>query len=499
MKSSASVRSEPLPVSILGVAFDSVTMTETVSRMESMIGSRQPHYVATANVDFVVQARRDLELRRILFDADLVLCDGTPLVWASRWLGNPLPERCAGADVVPELIRVSARKGYRLFLLGASPEAAERAVARLQDQYPGLQIAGHYSPPFKPLLEMDHAEIHRRVKAANPDVLLVAFGCPKQEKWIAMNYESLGVPVCIGVGATIDFLGGCMKRAPVWMQRSGTEWLFRLAQEPRRLFKRYAFDLAFFGTGILRQLWTLRQRGQKNAAHHCTAASRTNGWQHIQLPPRFDFKAVERSRTLLNAIDVNHRHCVLEMESVRWIDSTGLAILTQLQKRLRRQGRCLILLAPQRAILQTFRSMGLSELFVVAKDLEHARRIRAAQAQEQSAAVQGSSPIVWQGEITVRNAEEVLRETQARSWTLPEVRVDLSRVRYIDSTGAGVMVRLSAWMQKSGQRLVFSGASSAVQNVLRCSRMESLLAAPLPTASATRSSRELFLSHQSSN
>ena len=492
----ASTRSEPLPVSVLGVTFDPVTISEAVCRVERMIASGQPHYIATANVDFVVQAQRDLELRRILFDADLVLCDGTPLVWASRWLGNPLPERCAGADVVPELIRVSAGKGYRIFLLGASPQAAEKAVECLRLQHPNLRIAGHYSPPFKPLLEMDHVEIHRRVRAANPDVLLVAFGCPKQEKWIAMNYQSLGVPVCIGVGATIDFLGGCMKRAPIWMQRSGTEWIFRLAQEPRRLFKRYALDLVSFGTGILRQLWSLRRRAGRSAGQTCSASLRTNGWQHLAVPARFDAAAIERSSRLLHAVLVDHRHCLLEMDAVRWIDSAGVACLARLQRDLRRQGRCLILLSPPRTVLKTLQFMGLTELFFIADDLESARRIRAAQAQEQASAVQGASPIYWQGEITVRNADEVLRETRASSESLPEVQIDLSRVRYLDSTGAGLMARLSAWSQQSGQRLVFSGASSAVRNVLRCSRMESLLAAPLPARTAEA---QLVLQQQGSN
>src|SRR6266850_2289519 len=146
---------EKPPVTMLGVAFGNVTFAETLARIDAMIASQQPHYICTANVDFLVQARRDRELRRILNEAHLVLCDGTPLVWASRWLGNPLPERVAGSDLVPQLIRVAADKNHRLFFLGASPEANAQAVARLKALYPTLQIAGCYSPPFKPLLEMD--------------------------------------------------------------------------------------------------------------------------------------------------------------------------------------------------------------------------------------------------------------------------------------------------------------------------------------------------------
>src|SRR5205807_3212753 len=149
---------------------------------------------------------------------------------------------------------------YRLFFLGATPESAAAVVIRMEAAYPGLVIAGHYSPPFNKLLEMDHEEIRRRIQDAAPDLLLVSFGCPKQEKWVAMHYRSLGVPVTAGVGATIDFLAGQVRRAPVWMQRSGTEWMFRLAQEPRRLFRRYVTDFWVFGSSIFPQWWQLQAR-----------------------------------------------------------------------------------------------------------------------------------------------------------------------------------------------------------------------------------------------
>jgi N-acetylglucosaminyldiphosphoundecaprenol N-acetyl-beta-D-mannosaminyltransferase len=248
------------PIAILGVPFDNVSTAETIDAIDRMVVSRQPHYLVTANVDFLVQAQEDVELRRILFDAHLVLCDGTPLVWASRLLGNPLLERVAGADLVPLLLRVAAEKGYRIFFLGATEESCTQAVNRLRKLHPKLIIADHYSPPFNKLLEMDHDEIKRRILAAKPDLLFVSFGCPKQEKWIAMHYRSLGVPVSAGVGATIDFLAGTVKRAPVWMQRTGMEWIYRLAQEPRRLFKRYFKDLWVFGWKILGQLWQLQLR-----------------------------------------------------------------------------------------------------------------------------------------------------------------------------------------------------------------------------------------------
>jgi N-acetylglucosaminyldiphosphoundecaprenol N-acetyl-beta-D-mannosaminyltransferase len=187
MDAPQSIRSKNAPsIALLGVPFDNVTTQETICLVEQMVASRKPHYLATANVDFLVQAMHDVELRRILVDAHLVLCDGTPLLWASKLLGNPLPERVAGSDLIPLLLNIAAQKNYKVFFLGASPVSIERAVQNLRVQHPDLVVAGHYSPPFRDLLEMDHEEIVCRIRKAKPDLLLVAFGCPKQEKWIAM-------------------------------------------------------------------------------------------------------------------------------------------------------------------------------------------------------------------------------------------------------------------------------------------------------------------------
>lgn len=462
---------------ILGVSFDIVTTGKALDHIEQMIASRQPHYLATANVDFVVQSRRDLELRRILSNADLVLCDGTPLVWASRWLGAPLPERVAGADLVPALIKVAAEKNYRIFLLGATPEAARMAVKKLTAQFPALHVAS-YSPPFKPLLEMDHAEIRRQISAEKPDLLLVAFGCPKQEKWIAMHYRKLGVPVCIGVGATIDFLAGSMKRAPRWMQRTGTEWLFRLAQEPRRLFKRYAMDLGVFGFGLLRQLWQFRFRSSKTRSNDaCAITLQTNGWQHIRLPGHFDRAAVTRSELLLEQALSDPRHCLLDAREVEFLDSAAAACLMRLRKELCARNRQLILLSPSHAMRRAISFMRLQEFFVVAEDLDDAQQLSHALLQEQSSPVIAAEPLLWQGEISVTNAAKVWRATQQQLLARKRdaFTIDLSRVRFLDSSGVEIMQRAHRLAMQSRTRLSFLNATAAVRNVLRCARMETLL------------------------
>ncbi len=241
-------------VRLMNVPFDVVTMPQTLDCIGDMIESKRPHYLATANVDFLVQSRHDAELHGILEKAHLVVCDGTPLVWLSKLLGRALPERVAGSDLVPQLLARAEAEGWRVFFLGGEPKVLSKAIANVEARHPGIQIAGAFSPPFAPLDRMDHETICQHVREAKPDLLLVSFGCPKQEKWIARHYEALGVPVCIGVGATIDFLAGAVKRAPRWMQVAGLEWVFRLAQEPRRLLKRYATDFVVFAIGAAREI-----------------------------------------------------------------------------------------------------------------------------------------------------------------------------------------------------------------------------------------------------
>jgi len=174
-EASFSPRSGP-SLSILGVPFDNVTTDQTLEAISGMISSRKPHYIATANVDFTALALYDEELRRILLDAHLVVCDGMPLVWASRWLGNALPERVAGSDLVPKLLANAANKNWSVFFLGGQKEVAEMAVQKVRERHPKLKIAGMLSPPFKPLHEMDHAAICAEIHATAPDLLFVSFG-----------------------------------------------------------------------------------------------------------------------------------------------------------------------------------------------------------------------------------------------------------------------------------------------------------------------------------
>jgi N-acetylglucosaminyldiphosphoundecaprenol N-acetyl-beta-D-mannosaminyltransferase len=251
-------------VAILGVPFHSLTLAGAVDMVESMVADGGTHYVVTPNVDFLVKTQRDPALRRILVCADLVLCDGKPIVWASRWLGEPLPARVAGSDLIPGLLARAEEKGWRIFLLGGSQDVALKAARRVAASHPLLPPVAHFSPPYGPLEGMNNSEIAERVREARPDIMLVCLGCPKQEKWMALHHRELGIPVMIGAGATIDFLANNMARAPRWMQSVGVEWLFRLLQEPRRLAARYVDDFVHFFPAIFLQRWRQRPAAKRD-------------------------------------------------------------------------------------------------------------------------------------------------------------------------------------------------------------------------------------------
>ena len=232
-------------VALLGVRIDNVTKNEAISIIDAMIDEGDCHQVATANVDFLSKAMDDPELRDILNSCELILADGMPLVWASRLLGTSLKERVTGADLLPQLFELSQRKKRRIFLLGATEERSQSTLCRIQRDFPGAEICGRKSPPVGPLDSMDNEDILKRIDEAKPDILLVAFGNPKQEKWIARHRDRLNVPVCIGVGASFDFFSGLQSRAPHWVQKIGMEWSYRLLCEPRRLWSRYLNNALF--------------------------------------------------------------------------------------------------------------------------------------------------------------------------------------------------------------------------------------------------------------
>lgn len=212
-------------------------MEEAVRTIERFIKERVPRLIATANAEMVMLAEKDKELAAILNNADLVVPDGAGVVWAARHQGHVVPERVAGYDLVQYLLKISAARSYRVFLFGSAPGIAERAQLAAEQYYQGVKIVGTCSGFFDDKKEQ---EIIHRIQSLQPDILLVALGVPKQEKWLAHHMSQLNVPVSIGVGGTFDVMAGAMQRAPLWMQQANIEWLFRLISQPKRAVRMLA-------------------------------------------------------------------------------------------------------------------------------------------------------------------------------------------------------------------------------------------------------------------
>ena len=252
------LKTEYRPV-IFGIPFDARNTSQTLDRIFEFSASpdveRGCRIAATVNVDFIVNTYYALKstpcnpaLAAVLRRAELVVADGMPLVWLSRLLGTPLPERVAGSDLVPMIAERAAREGKKLYFLGGKEEYTRCAAERLRARYPGLEI--ELDSPFVKLDAPDAAERDRgicaRINASGASILLVGFGNPKQELWLERNRRNLDCGIAIGVGGTFNFIAGAVKRAPDWMRRSGTEWIYRVIQEPGRLWKRYGIGLLQF-------------------------------------------------------------------------------------------------------------------------------------------------------------------------------------------------------------------------------------------------------------
>ncbi len=236
---------KPSSVDVWGTAFAELDMAGTVDLVNRVVQARVPEYLITANLNYMMLTEQEPRLPEINERAIAVIADGHPVVRQSRLIGTPLPCRVAGSDLIVELAKLSAQEGYRIFFLGAAPGVAQAAADALVAEYPEMQIAGCYSPPFRQLSQAEHAAMLQQIRDAKTDILLVAFGQPKGEMWIYDNLQELGVPLSIQLGASFDFLAGNARRAPACWQATGCEWLYRALSDPRRLMPRYAANIVF--------------------------------------------------------------------------------------------------------------------------------------------------------------------------------------------------------------------------------------------------------------
>lgn len=243
------------PVRIGRATIDNLTFAEALDTVDALVARRRGGTVLTPNVDHVVLLEEDARLREAYACASLVLADGMPVVWASHLLGTPLREKISGSDLIRPLLQRAARGGWRVYLIGGGEGVAARAAEAMKREAPGLRVVGIDARPID--LERDaptHDELVAGVEAARPDLVLLALGCPKQEIVMQRIAAAVRPAVCIGVGAGLDFVAGTLPRAPRWVSSAGLEWLYRLAREPRRLWRRYLLRDPRFALILLRQI-----------------------------------------------------------------------------------------------------------------------------------------------------------------------------------------------------------------------------------------------------
>ncbi len=480
---------------VLGVPIDDLTMDAALKRLEAFIAAGRQngrtHQLATVNADFVVNSLHDPELRRILQQSDMATPDGMPLVWAARLLGMPLEGRVTGADMVPALAELAAQKGYSIFFLGARPGVAAQAAEILAERNPGLKVAGVLSPPPASVLDMD-AAIVEEVKAARPDILLVAFGNPKQEKWISMHAPYLQIPVAIGIGGTLDMITGTTRRAPLWMQRTGFEWLYRLAQEPGRLWKRYVKDMFYFGYFFVRQWWQLRGGSKIHAEPLAEPESVTvENNVVLQIKGRMD---ISNHTVFLNRamqmIDENP-NLIIDMSEAEFLDSTALGALVTIANRTRSLGGDLILVAVPVPIQQLFSIVNLDTFFEMRASLTAAliEQQRRSEAAGQSAEQQGDWHVMQIPRVLdAGNANSIMERSLAILDRHPFLVLDFSETVFLASAGMAALIKIDRQARQQGGSMRVAACLRDVTRSLALVKLDSILSIYDTVAEATSES-----------
>ncbi len=254
---------------------DQISFEEALEEISTLVDRRQGGFVVTPNVDHVVLAGADERFRRAYADAALSLADGAPVVWASHLLGRPLPDKISGSDIAPRLLQRAGERNWRVFFVGAGPGVAEKAAQVARAKW-NVDVVGTLAPMLSAEVEIDPAWI-AQLREARPDLVLVAFGAPKQEIFCHRIAEALRPAVLLGIGATLDFIAGTQKRAPEWMSRNGLEWLYRLSREPGRLWKRYLLRDPRFVLTVAR---TLRLPRSERIVTRPPASAPASGIRH---------------------------------------------------------------------------------------------------------------------------------------------------------------------------------------------------------------------------
>jgi len=474
------VPSTPPTVVILGIPFHNVSFDEAVEWARQRILSRRPGYIATANMDFVMQSWRDPELQRILLEADLVVADGIPIVWLSRLLGPRLKARVTGSDLVPLLARMARDHHFSIYHLGGAAGVPEKAAEVLVRKFPGLRIAGCYSPPWANILDMDHATILGKLQEARPDLLFVAFGAPKQEKWVNLHVHRWNVPLAIGVGGSLDFLAGTQQRAPRMVQRLALEWLWRMCSDPPRLVNRYLRNITFFLHALV-DLTHIRlgpDRAQPPVGDNPALRRMALVEPFVRLTEPAQVEAF--CAAILDK--AAGRPAVLDLAGVRWISSLEQGALLRLTTQLRRRHLPLLLTGVGTRIRLLLNWCHLAEyLEIECSHEELGERITAWNSRSRQGAIvqekDGRIFVQLPDELTAANLDAFRRRIdECASFAQARERVlDAADTRFVDSSAIGLFMRLKKQADASSASLYLINLQPAVRRIFQVAKIDSVL------------------------
>lgn len=471
---------EPPLTVLLGLPFHDLTLEESLDFCTAAMLDDQCRYMVTANVDFTTQAYEDPDLKKIVFFADRVVCDGMPLVWLSRLLGYPLRERVAGSDMVPRLLDICGNAGHGVYFLGSDIDTLKEAKEIVEQRYPGLRVVGMDSPPVGAVIEWNNEELSAKMRASGAKLLLVCLGCPKQERWICAHHKESGIPLSIGVGASLDFITGKQVRAPRWMQKTGLEWFWRMASSPKRLASRYAKDFKF----LIKAAWQ-QTRSQKRRKILVDSARDQTPVENISQGTltRLEWKGELQGGSLAGAPvpEKITSPVVLDASRISIIDSSGLGQLALLARGCRSAGFPLVVVTPSEAFRTSVRSVRMDYLFpTVNSDADALQYVRDHETSggEHRVADDGVAWVSFNRALDGTYYDEMmttLQEALRNSQGTKVLVVDLKDVGFMDSRAVGGLIRIWKQMAATGGQMFYTAANPVVSEIIHLLRLDKVL------------------------
>ncbi|MFT7586536.1 MAG: N-acetylglucosaminyldiphosphoundecaprenol N-acetyl-beta-D-mannosaminyltransferase [Cellvibrionaceae bacterium] len=448
-------------------------MGESLDRIDQFIQQGRidgrTRQIATINADFVVKAAEDPELRFLLQESDMATADGMPLVWGARLLGVDIRERVAGADMVPALAKRAAQRGYSIYLFGSMEGVAEQAAKILIENNPGLNIVGTVSPPFSSIIDMDQKYIDD-IKKAKPDILLVALGNPKQEKFIGMHKNGLGVPVAIGIGGTLDFIAGKTSRAPLWMQNSGIEWIYRMFSDPKRLVKRYYNDLVGFTRFFAMQWFHMRNGERPDVLLPQQDIVLVGDKAIVNLVGRVDMANNNNLSTLLEQALVETANIDIDLGQAVFLDSVAIGTILACTRIARDRNGDIRMVNVPATILKTLKLLKLDRFFELISGSDK-------DSQEVESAVLRTSQYI------IIPTPPIFDANSSQEWTrkaLPELEsgksviLDFSNTRLLASAGLAAMAKINHEVTKIGGDLKLTNCTDDIVRVFKLVKFDIL-------------------------